>query len=756
MMHRALLVSVLVLVAAAPAQQPPTQVAPGDRVARAIAIMNPPQGQQNMAFCIDESGFFVTTYNAILVWGGVPAMEVKLQLNPDGREVAARVASIDASLDLAILYVEGEKGLTALPLNGTKVPSMPARVSVFTMRQKASVLPGDKRLEPGLYRLDAQVIAAQKSESGVDRFMLSHRGDQDGGPALDAQGTVIGIYGRDVIPLTSLRSLLAGPEVSIDIPPVAWNERYAPAEFTVHLRPLADRNATFDLELGITDPGGGMRKVAGKITGAGTVKLKVAPLVKSGAGSADPGESDHVDFNLAVRTNGELATQRTGVLPLVGAKTANDDTAEVVGWRAPRLTQDLTSIPLDGVVWDACLGGNGRYLVLYFLNRTQLAIFDLSLLKMVGTIPLDSDDIRFAAGRDKVIVSLVDKIVFQRWDLATCKREAEAPQPVEGVVQQIVMGCDATGPLLVRWAENTQKFAPSPFGFVDASTLKKLEVRISPRANFSTADEFVHLRATPRGDFFTGWPGDPSNPTRVTIHYSGNRAYIYHETFNEMHLLPLVTAEAALTGTGSIFSPRLTRLTPEIPFDDGTGNVPSVQDARYLSLAWDGKHRAIKQATVMGIGNSRPIAMLPALAGMEVTLHRTGAFFTYDKRILFFPQSKFVVTIPESDDRLVIHRFDTVQVLEQLGIDYLFVDPVMPRPAQRGVPYRYPIVVRSKRGGVNCVLSSGPAGLKLSPTGVLEWTPPAFAVIGREAGVTVKISDASGQTITQRISIPLR
>jgi hypothetical protein len=61
--------------------------------------------------------------------------------------------------------------------------------------------------------------------------------------------------------------------------------------------------------------------------------------------------------------------------------------------------------------------------------------------------------------------------------------------------------------------------------------------------------------------------------------------------------------------------------------------------------------------TVRALGKDRPIATLPDLElpapGEEWIKHD----FTFDKRVHLVPEARLLITIPASNDRLVLHRF---------------------------------------------------------------------------------------------------
>jgi hypothetical protein len=119
---------------------------------------------------------------------------------------------------------------------------------------------------------------------------------------------------------------------------------------------------------------------------------------------------------------------------------------------------------------------------------------------------------------------------------------------------------------------------------------------------------------------------------------------------------------------------------------------------------------------------------------------------SFDRHLFLVPDAQLLAVLPASKDRLVLHRCNLEQLLEQSGVDYLFVPSRPPAVAVRGRPYVYAVAVRSKKGGAKVKLEAGPAGMKLSPGGALAWdVPKDFA--DPEAGVVLTVSDATGQEV---------
>src|SRR5262249_31485022 len=88
--------------------------------------------------------------------------------------------------------------------------------------------------------------------------------------------------------------------------------------------------------------------------------------------------------------------------PPVGAAPAAPPS--LVPVEAPVLDSDSVVREVHSPIADVAVGGGGRYLILYLPKARELAVFDVSEAKIVRTIPLAEDDIKIAAGLDKLIV----------------------------------------------------------------------------------------------------------------------------------------------------------------------------------------------------------------------------------------------------------------------------------------------------------------------------------------------------------------
>src|SRR5262249_36160731 len=127
----------------------------------------------------------------------------------------------------------------------------------------------------------------------------------------------------------------------------------------------------------------------------------------------------------------------------------------------------------------------------------------------------------------------------------------------------------------------------------------------------------------------------------------------------------------------------------------------------------------------------------------------------HDKRVHLIPDAKLLVTIPSTDDKLIVRRFDLDAFLAKSPVNYLFVSSQPPSNGVRGETYRYTMTVKSKKGGVKLKLESSPKGMSLSEDGKLTW-PISKDFSDGEADVIISVRDESGQEVLQTFKVEVR
>jgi hypothetical protein len=181
---------------------------------------------------------------------------------------------------------------------------------------------------------------------------------------------------------------------------------------------------------------------------------------------------------------------------------------------------------------------------------------------------------------------------------------------------------------------------------------------------------------------------------------------------------------------------------------DAAYTLPATQPDLYMSLRLaDGFGRRGTDKSVLSVylaGSDQPLASLPEVelpTGINLWDREP---FGFDKHILLNPAAKRLVVIPETNDKVVLYRFDLVDLLQKSGVDYLVVTSQPVTVAVKGSEYSYQVEAKSSKGGVRYRLDSGPDGMQVSKDGLVTWKVPADYA-GASADVIVNVSDAAGQ-----------
>jgi S1-C subfamily serine protease len=399
-------------------------------------------------------------------------------------------------------------------------------------------------------------------------------------------------------------------------------------------------------------------------------EVKLAPAV----------ETDQVWCTLLVRQGAKEILRQTESLLVEGLLPNPNASAGPTGIKPPALEGNVAIRKLASAVDDVAVGGAGRYLVLHFPSLHKLAVFDVSAAEVVGYIPVKEDNLRFAAGLEDVVVLLPGAGTIERWSLKTLEREVVTPLPIKGVIKAVAMGSASKGPLLVHWGPVSNGAIYYGFALISMKTMKlvQLEVPIAPhmQPHLLSSQEIIHLRAAANGKVFGMWSTShlPSGVGVIVTSDAGVRSYYGH--WGSGHVLPGPDGKILFTRFGTC-APEVT-LT-DMPPPQGGPVLPACHGDYYLSLPaaanpgqvrpspfpprpgnpQPGQPPASKAGTVMvrALGKDKPIATLPDLELLAPREESIKHDFTFDKRVHLVPEARLLITIPDSNDRLVLHRF---------------------------------------------------------------------------------------------------
>jgi hypothetical protein len=391
-------------------------------------------------------------------------------------------------------------------------------------------------------------------------------------------------------------------------------------------------------------------------------EVKIAPDVSS----------DLVWCTLSVRDGDQQVWSQTDSLFVEGLLPVPNQSAGPSGIKPPALEANRVVRMLPSAAADVVVGGAGRYLVLKLPGAKRLAVFDVNAAQLVGSIPIKNENDRFAAGLEDVMVLQGASGTMERYSLKTLKRDASVALPVKGLIKSVAMGSASRGPLLVHWSVGDQQLDHATFTLIDPIRMRVREndVKVYPALGTSYRD-LVHLRASANGSVFGMWctSHSPSGVGVIVATEPGAQTYYAHTSLG--HVVPGPDGMALFTGRGTC-RPQVSLTQTEEPQDGSV--LPAEHGVMFLRIGPQGdtghgaprrnnapnRQPAVTKGETLTIctpGRDKSIARLTdvdTVAGPEDWLNHD---FTFDKRVHLIPDARLVITIPNSNDRLVLYRY---------------------------------------------------------------------------------------------------
>ncbi len=354
--------------------------------------------------------------------------------------------------------------------------------------------------------------------------------------------------------------------------------------------------------------------------------------------------------------------------------------------RQPEVAARKPEVPLvrelPGPATAVSVGGAGRYLLLTLGGARQLVVFDLNAAEIVKTVPLATGKALVAAGANKFVIADPEARLIERWDLGTLAREGKPqPLPFDGAPEAIVLGADSEGPLLAAWRPSPDDGRAGRFSFIDLATLRVLAV---PAIALQGGGE-AGLAAS-GGDFAVARGGRPS---RTVLRASFDGSVFTIGLAGNSHAEWAVKAEAGVLtlsqdmGVPVAFGTALYM----IPSSDGRRVIDGrtgVREAVFLETPFGARARLMPEEqrllrfpttdprldislraadaiTVLRAGDGTRFLTVVGLGEMAGVLQKGDIVrdgISLENRYHLVPAAKLLVTIPPTNDRLVLRRLD--------------------------------------------------------------------------------------------------
>jgi S1-C subfamily serine protease len=488
--------------------------------------------------------------------------------------------------------------------------------------------------------------------------------------------------------------------------------------------------------------------------GGTTFKIDAAKVERLTVNPPPPAAAGDLPCKAVVRRKSKVVKEVAAVLHIdapeeprpAARNNAPDAGGAPAAIRPPEGVGDEPSErPLPGIIDDVVVGGNGHYLLLLMRNIKKIGVLDVTTGKAERYIPIPGDNCMMAAGAEKLIVVNADQNIVQRIKLATGEKEFTGKLPVTGVVKSIVMGHNSKNTMLVHWAVGTDALAQGKYDLVNIETMRNADIeKIQARNGFSYRD-FVHLRASADGTTYGLWCTSHSPSGLESLILIGKKMTDYYEHNSVGHVIPTADGKYILCGNGIYTSQLKKRGGDRLNVFAIPSTAPNWHLGVNVPLYNSGDSKQKRRVDLYVMGQETPLLGIdaPEMAGGENEgWARTD--FTQDKRYWFIPTAELLVTIPNTNDRLVLRRVNILAQLDKQGVDYLFVVSSPPTNAAKGRRYEYQLEVKSKRAVAKYSVD-GPAGMTISQSGKISWAVPSGA--DKENAVVVTIKDATGQEV---------
>lgn len=474
-------------------------------------------------------------------------------------------------------------------------------------------------------------------------------------------------------------------------------------------------------------------------------------------------DEESISYEVLIKNGDKEIAKPKGTFSFAGAPTKSDTNSKVLETKEIEIVSgnigiygnfepmqsDKVEIKLPGNVENIAVGGGGKYLILQISKMNKFAIFDTSKLKIVDYIPMLSTDVLFTAGATKLIVVYRDKNIIQRYSLETFAKEATKTVPIEGVVKTIVMGCANESSFLMHWAKGTGEIDKATYAFFDIKNFNEIKTDSFNVRNGSYRD-LVHMRASADGHVYGMWCTSHSPSGMITLIVNGKNVKSFYEHNSSGFVVPAYDGSFIMSGIG-----KYTLQLKGVGKQNLGSIIPAYNPIYYLLIpSADGSK--VSNSSIYNSNSDTALFKLPELSEMTNTVSEEWSKddFTTDKRYHLIPQFNLLVTIPYTNDKLVLRKLDIKAELIKNGLDFLYVTSTPPSTIKLGATFSYQIKVESNKGGLKYNLDSGPAGMSISSSGLVTWRPKNENTENNFT-VIITISDAGGQELFHTFKLSL-
>jgi hypothetical protein len=397
---------------------------------------------------------------------------------------------------------------------------------------------------------------------------------------------------------------------------------------------------------------------------------------------------------------------------------------------------------VDNIVW----AGYGDILLFQIKTLARIVVFDIITEKIIGEIPCDANDETFVTGTvDSIFLATKTKRVLQRWSIQPLVISTSLSIPQPGVIDGIVGGYASSLPILLMTNQGIQLFTPNPL-----KPLKTDGLPLEVRSSWCGA---LRMIASADGSLILGQDRYLINGSNNLLRIDGSKIIGKHKTTCIGALNPSADGSLLFSSTNGVYSMDFIRLEKERRHS----TFPTVHPEYYFDVSSLSEGGPGKFSYALCKNKDRSVVLtfdnLPGVGVLDIQ-NSPWKQITFRERIIAHPAAKKIIILDESLAFLHILPLDVVKALDQKGVNYLYVDSHPISFASQGTKYEYPIKVVSKAGNVKYKLDSFPAGMTITPEGVIAWNSPSAP--WEKVSVIVNIEDSSKKNIFHSFVIQMR
>ena len=441
----------------------------------------------------------------------------------------------------------------------------------------------------------------------------------------------------------------------------------------------------------------------------------------------------------------------------VAASPSNNSNIFSSNSRKPSPLEDAKKrIPLPGTITDVVQARGGEFLLITLGTDKKLVVIDLVSASIAKILPLSSDDVVVAGTMDHIVVMDRTRNIFERYTINGFKREAATKPQFSGVVKSITAGSASQGPILVHRSVGTDALAQASFVAMDLKSFKELPIATKNSGQFSSFRDFVHVRASSNGRVFGMWATSHSPQGIQSVVLTEKQMLVKYEHDSAGHVVPSADGTHLLTGARGVFTAGLKSLAKNASRSSHVPCAPTSHPRFYITIPaspgaqinmGSDAYKGVR-AGVHELGSEAALLDLPDLLLNASKATDDGSWakndLSLDKRVFLNLSLSRLVSVPFTNDSIVLQEFNFNKELKKSGLDYFFVSSTPVRTFAPEKTYSYQVAVESNKNKLKFELASGPEKMEITSKGKVTWKVPADF---KEETVDVIISVSNGESM---------